>query len=93
MLLNKEKVTPLGVTLFCKEIGRFEEKAMFATEDVYTYSESSANIGRKSPLFLKKSAGFQPNIVSFTSFLFDLRLLYLFLDFFGFTKYDSPFLI
>ena len=45
---------------FDKGIGRFEEKATFATEGVHRYDESSANVGRKSPLNFKKSAGFQP---------------------------------
>ena len=31
-----------------KGIGRFEEKAAFATEGVHRYDESSANGGRKS---------------------------------------------
>ena len=43
-----------------KGIGRFEEKAWLATEGVGIYDESSANRGRKSPLTMKKSAGFQP---------------------------------
>ena len=34
---------------FIKGIGRFEEEASFATEAVFTYSESSANSGRKRP--------------------------------------------
>jgi hypothetical protein len=51
-----------------KGIGRFEEEALFATEGVQKYDESSANSGRKRPLKTKKSAGFQPIGVSFTSF-------------------------
>ena len=45
---------------FEKEIGRFEEKLLFVTEGVQKYVESSVNSNRKSPLNLKKSAGFQP---------------------------------
>ena len=66
---------------------------MFATEGVQKYDESSANSGRKRPLKTKKSAGFQPYVVSFTSFLLDLRHFYLFSVFFGLTKCDSPFLV
>ena len=65
---NKQRLSITRQPLFVKGIGRFEEKAMFATEAVYTYSESSANSGRKSSLKLKKSVGFQPNTVSVTSF-------------------------
>ena len=53
---------------FVKGIDRFEKEAMFATVGVYTYAESSANIGRKRPLKTKKSVGFQHITVSFASF-------------------------
>ena len=51
-----------------KGIGRFEEEASFVTEDVQRYDESSTNGGRKRPLKMKKSGGFQHITVSFASF-------------------------
>ena len=67
--------------MFDKGIGRFEEEAPFATEDVVIYVESSANGGRKRPLNLKKSAGFQPYIVSY---IFDY-IRDFFVDFWSFS--------
>ena len=61
---------------FDKGIGRFEEKATFATEGVQRYVDSSANGGRKSPLNLKKSVGFQPKYCLIVCFWLVLRLFY-----------------
>ena len=70
--------------LFDKEIGRFEEKVWFATEAEYTYSESSANRSRKSPLNLKKSVGFQPIYCLIYGFRLIVRLFYLYFGLFRF---------
>ena len=76
---------------FDKGIGRFEEEALFSRREAYINTSSLENKGRKRPLKVKKSIGFQPFIVSFTVFAVFETIFYYFSVFFGLTKCDSPF--
>ena len=69
---------------FDKGIGRFEEKASISRREAYINTSSLEIGGRKSPLKLKKSVGFQPICCLIYGFCLILRLFYLYFGLFRF---------
>jgi hypothetical protein len=57
---------------FDRGLGRFEEKASFATEGVQRYDESSANGGRKSPLIFGEIRRISTLLTNSFAFLIDI---------------------